>query len=244
MPPRIAVVICYRPQPECDRPAQLEALLARLVQLAAEPLLVVVAQQTVDGRRFNRGALLNAGALLARERYGVEAIVFHDADMLPTEQQYQYYNDPGRCAAGPVHVAAQYARWAGPRYFGGIVAMSWPHIVRTNGFPCRFWGWGGEDQALRSRCLRAGLRIRAAAGAIEDTETDDQGRPLSAETKLRVLRESGAKCPDKREQLSLENLLWSRDGIGGSSGGAAVLSASVAARSKLLIVSAMIRLSG
>lgn len=38
-------------------------------------------EQTADGRKFNRGKLLNAGFDMARDDYDV--FIFHDVDLLP-----------------------------------------------------------------------------------------------------------------------------------------------------------------
>lgn len=42
---------------------------------------ILVIEQTDDGRKFNRGKLLNAGFDMARDDYDV--FVFHDVDLLP-----------------------------------------------------------------------------------------------------------------------------------------------------------------
>ena len=83
-PPLIALVVPYRPQAEQDRAAQLAAFLEHTARFlsasAAARFVVIVAQQSDDGRKFNRGALLNAGFREA-QRLGIASVVFHDVDV-------------------------------------------------------------------------------------------------------------------------------------------------------------------
>ena len=43
--------------------------------------------------------------------------------------------------------------------FGGVSAMSRQDFVKVNGFSNRFWGWGGEDDDIRRRINKAGLKL-------------------------------------------------------------------------------------
>jgi hypothetical protein len=206
-----AVVVCYRPERTCDRPAQLAQLLQRLHDLApAAPVYVI--EQSDDGRRFNRGALLNYGTRLALDD-GARGVILHDCDLLPSDDLGQYYRDAQNLARSPVHIAAAYERYKSEHFFGGVVGLSRAHILRVNGFPNRFWGWGGEDQALRERCLRLDLRPVAARGTIKDLEVGDDGAPLTLSAKLARLDAANAKCPVKREHLRDEARAWPIDGL-------------------------------
>jgi hypothetical protein len=35
--------------------------------------------------------------------------------------------------------------------FGGVSAVSAEHFKAVNGYPNRYWGWGGEDDDLSER---------------------------------------------------------------------------------------------
>ena len=37
--------------------------------------------------------------------------------------------------------------------------MSGQDFVKVNGFSNRFWGWGGEDDDIRRRINKAGLKL-------------------------------------------------------------------------------------
>lgn len=52
---------------------------------SAEEFRVYVVEQSADGRKFNRGKLLNIGFDLAR-RDGCGAFLFHDVDLLPSDE--------------------------------------------------------------------------------------------------------------------------------------------------------------
>lgn len=42
---------------------------------------IFIVEQSLDGRKFNRGKLLNAGFDMARNDY--DTFIFHDVDLLP-----------------------------------------------------------------------------------------------------------------------------------------------------------------
>lgn len=42
---------------------------------------IFIIEQSMDGRKFNRGKLLNAGFDMARNDY--DTFIFHDVDLLP-----------------------------------------------------------------------------------------------------------------------------------------------------------------
>ena len=140
----MGVVGCYSPQPECDRPAQLAALQARLAELTDAPVYV---EQSADDRRFNRGALLNYGALAAFDA-GASAVVL--VRLLPSGDLRQWYTDARAFEQAPVHIATEYQRYQGPRFFGGIVGMS-PYFLAANSFPIGSGVGGGKLPARRLR---------------------------------------------------------------------------------------------
>ena len=37
--------------------------------------------------------------------------------------------------------------------FGGVGSFTREHFERINGFSNMFWGWGGEDDDLYTRCV-------------------------------------------------------------------------------------------
>ena len=55
--------------------------------------MIYVVEQSDDKRKFNRGALLNIGFIAAQED-GCDVFVFHDVDLLPSEELKEYYINP------------------------------------------------------------------------------------------------------------------------------------------------------
>ena len=214
--PALSVVICYRPQPEFDRKSQLDQLLHVLDGCLLPGSFVYVVEQCADSRRFNRGQLLNEGIIRSLEEHPQLPVCVHDVDLLPGDDMRSAYT---RCAAlsmdggGPYHLAACYERYRGHGYFGGIVLMSPEQWEVTNGFPNTFWGWGGEDDALRTRVLRCGLKYSPVEGSIVDLERDETGSTIDAAKKQATIQCSAAACEDRRARVRADGVHWRHDGI-------------------------------
>lgn len=91
---KIAVIVPYRDMDPAQRRAEhlrrfvpyMESFLAG--QMGASFKVFVVEQSADDGRKFNRGKLLNVGFDLARQEgcSSEAAFVFHDVDLLPSQE--------------------------------------------------------------------------------------------------------------------------------------------------------------
>ncbi|RLN71864.1 hypothetical protein BBJ28_00006714, partial [Nothophytophthora sp. Chile5] len=201
---------------------------------------IFIVEQSLDGRKFNRGKLLNAGFDMARDDFDV--FIFHDVDLLPgvrgEPKHVQTCDDLGELYAhvprlGPMHIARVWGRYnENPHYFGGIVAFTRQQFVKINGFPNNFWGWGGEDNELYSRVVRKKLTVQAPIGCVlsfvldywlgyGSLLTDLFGcrgtirdlEELELEEKLAVLRASKWKCTVKRELLKEHHRTWKTNGL-------------------------------
>ena len=209
------IVIPFRHQVEFDRDEHLRNLKQYLADaLDPDRDVVVVAEQSADGRPFNRGQLLNLGFLYCVQTHGVpSAVCLHDVDLTVDRPRRQYHASVAR---GPLHIAAAYERYRAPTYCGGILLVDSGHFQACNGFPNGIFGWGGEDDALRHRLLAVGLQHRGANVRVYDQERSAAtGHSLSRDDKLAMLRDSGTKCPDKRERVAADRvgLAWMRDGL-------------------------------
>ena len=94
---RVVVIVPFR-EDGSGRESQLSALLARLRSMFLPgECLVVVAEQADDGRKFNRGQLLNAAFAHVRETLASRLdardtlYCFHDCDMLPDKSLAPHY---------------------------------------------------------------------------------------------------------------------------------------------------------
>ncbi|CAH8854793.1 unnamed protein product [Trichobilharzia szidati] len=179
---RLAVLVPFR-----DRFTELQEFIPYLENFlnnqSVRHTFFVVNQ--VDNLRFNRGALLNVGALesIKAEVNGVvvETIVrrnsisrsalqclklphtnylaLHDVDLLPVDPALKYDIPP---EFGPVHLIPYYLH---PRYnffkkyTGGVVIIRRSHYSLVGGMSNSFWGWGHEDDEFRRRIKLNGLKI-------------------------------------------------------------------------------------
>ena len=106
----------------------------------------------LDPRAFNRGGTKNIGFLAVKKKYPDAyrdmTFVFNDVDTLPYDNILDYKTTPGIVK-----------HFYGFTYaLGGMVAITGGDFESTNGFP-NFWGWGMEDNAFQTRCLKVGLTI-------------------------------------------------------------------------------------
>ena len=197
---KIGIVIPFRDQEANNkRTAELNEFVEYMESyLAGYDYKIFVIEQTNDGRKFNRGQLLNIGFDLARKE-NFDTFIFHDVDLLPTEElKYFYVNAP---TDSPVHICPAGERLSGsnhPRYgfgdsfefFGGICAFNQQMFEQINGFPNDFWGWGGEDEELLRRTKLFYKVVRPQEGTVRDLEN------LTYDQKFNLLRTNNSYCDD------------------------------------------------
>jgi len=169
---------------------------------------IYIIEQSSDGRKFNRGKLLNIGFELAK-RTGAhhDVFIFHDVDLLPSDDLGSWYS---RFPTTPIHIARCWDRYANnPKYFGGIVSFSASDMRRINGYPNSFWGWGGEDDEMQKRCEKLGMKWEyPPKGTIIDLEA------MSLTEKLDFLRKNKEwKCMVKWEALQEHDTTWKTNGL-------------------------------
>ena len=209
---QLAVVIPFRTQSGFDRESQLRELTECFDSfLSSKTCTVVVVEQLVDGLLFNRGQLLNIGTLIVENLGGARALCFHDVDLVPSKELQGEYM---RCLDDACHIASQYERYAGPGYRGGITRIPYRSLVRANGFPNNFWGWGGEDDALGWRLQNTDCTLTAARGRVFDREVFvPTGKVLDRAAKLSFINSESLGCGNKRELLSMDRAYWCLNGL-------------------------------
>ena len=106
---------------------------------------IVIVEQ--DDKPFNRGKLLNIGAV---ESPYADYYCFHDVDMLPISSDYTY-------TPNPTHLAAEAEQFGYKlpynRYFGGVTIFDKHSFIKANGYSNDYWGWGAEDDDVMLRCV-------------------------------------------------------------------------------------------
>ena len=219
-----AIIVPYRDlHPAQNRAKHLEQFiphmhkfLDRLIQQKKiRDYHIYIVEQSDDGRKFNRGKLLNIGFDLARKNKvrptkaaPHDVFIFHDVDLLPhNDLEYAYSQFP----TSPLHIARVWDRYSNnPKYFGGIVSFSSSDMKRINGYPNTFWGWGGEDDEMQKRCQRLGMSWTSPSkgGTITDLEQ------MSLQDKLAFLRQNKEwKCMVKWEALDEHETTWRTNGL-------------------------------
>jgi hypothetical protein len=143
------VIVPFREQPQQKRGEQLKKFLKHFEKIGY-PVLVV---EQEEGKKFNRGMLLNIGADLADSEY----VVFHDVDLLPKKVILPYYEV---FPDSPVHIGKAWTeKYDSEGFLGGVISISQKDLKSINGFPNNFWGWGGEDDAMRVRMKRKNISV-------------------------------------------------------------------------------------
>ena len=138
--PSVAIIVPFRDLHAAqNRSAHLASFAPHMVDFLSKHVgtriqkyRVFIVEQSDDGRKFNRGKLLNIGFDLAKksdEKFDV--FIFHDVDLLPGDDLATYYTSfPVR----PMHIARCWGRYSNnPKYFGGIVSFNSNDMRRING---------------------------------------------------------------------------------------------------------------
>ena len=120
---------------------------------------VIVVEQDNSGA-FNRGMLCNIGFLQAK-KLKCDYVVFHDVDMIPEDIDYSY-------SSTPIHLATSDLPFES--YFGGMTLFPVELFEKINGFSNKYWGWGFEDDDLRYRCIKNGVKFEKDLNS--DKESD------------------------------------------------------------------------
>ena len=139
------ILVPYRDNAEQDRATQLKMFVSHMSRWHRDwPILII--EQSQDNQKFNRGALLDIGARIAKNS---EYVIFHDVDLIPLAPLVPYYT---AFPEKPIHIGSAYkGKYSGEGFIGQVFSISMKDLKKINGFPRMFWGWGGEDDAMRNR---------------------------------------------------------------------------------------------
>lgn len=149
--PKMIFIVPYR-----DRPQHLHFFKEQMGKVLSnipktDYKIYILHQQ--DDRKFNRGAMKNIGYMVVKELYPNDykniTLVFNDVDTMPYTKNFLKYDT----------VPGVVKHFYGYKFaLGGIVSITAGDFEKTTGFP-NFWAWGYEDNTLKQRVDKAGLKI-------------------------------------------------------------------------------------
>jgi len=146
----LGIVVPYR-----DRENHLKNFIPHMHQFLKNIKHQIVIVEQEDDNPFNRAKLMNVGYDYLKDQ--CDYFCFHDVDLLPIENADYTYVDT------PTHLARllDYLGWRVhyEELFGGVTMFNAPDFQQVNGFSNEYWGWGGEDDDLRLRCVKEGLMV-------------------------------------------------------------------------------------
>ena len=146
------ILVPYRDNAEQERAKQLKTFVSHMSRWHPDWNILIIEQS--EGEKFNRGALLDIGARITKN---AEYVIFHDVDLIPLSALVPYYT---AIPETPIHIGAAYkGKYTGEGFIGQVFSISMKDLKRINGFPRMFWGWGGEDDAMRNRLKRNKIGI-------------------------------------------------------------------------------------
>lgn len=197
---KIAILIPFRESDKENkvRTKHLDKFIEHIKTLKLKAKIYVITQSD-DGRKFNRGALLNIGAELAKKD-GCDSIILHDVDILPGPSLIPYYKV---YPSSPVHIAWGIEKYTYHRFLGGVLSISMKDFERVNGYPNEFWGWGGEDDALRNRLIRIGKKFMRPT--VKDIMEEQSHAHAGDDPNL--------VNENKRKQVMADYYNWKKDGL-------------------------------
>jgi predicted glycosyltransferase involved in capsule biosynthesis len=148
------ILVPYREQTEQGRSEQLKKFSSHMKRWHPDWKILVI-EQSDDGKKFNRGALLNIGIFYAN-KMGSEYVILHDVDLIPLSEIVPLYT---MFPEDPVNIGNRWqSKWTGDG-FRGVLSISMKDVKKINGYPNNFWGWGGEDDAMRQRMKRKNISV-------------------------------------------------------------------------------------
>lgn len=152
---KVAIIVPYRNDILNERKIQLDNFVEYYHNFLPN-IQIFIIEQSNDGRKFNRGALLNIGYLISKSN-NFDRYIFHDVDLLSPDQLSKVYTfNP----SNPVHIGRLWReKYKFYNFVGGIISFDKSTYEKINGYPNTFWGWGGEDDALGNRLVATNTEL-------------------------------------------------------------------------------------
>ena len=125
-----------------------------------ENIEIAILEQ-VDDLPFNRGLLLNIGAIIYKESAIPNLtlpsdlyLITQDVDLIPTKECIEKFYFPEL-----EHGSVRGIYTSSANTLGGVVKISASNFLLVNGFPNQYWGHGNEDKSFQNRVEDKDLHI-------------------------------------------------------------------------------------
>lgn len=188
---------------------------------------IYIIEQSDDGELFNIGKLKNVGFEIANKEMIYDNYIFSDVDAIPDYDLIKYYCKSFKY---PVALALRGTRYKNDAdlknnsktksqkiFFGTLLGFNHKQFENVNGYPNNFWGWGGEDEALKTRLVLSGTNTfyYPKDGSVIDMEETKEMKTINiVNNKLETVKKEEVKYEKLHEDLKswknngLSNLLY------------------------------------
>ncbi len=184
---------------------------------------IYIIEQTDDGELFNIGKLKNIGFDIAtKDKTNYDNYIFSDIDAIPDNDLIEYYI---KKLEYPIALALRGTRYINENminnkntrysqkiFFGTLMGFNEKLFKKINGYPNNFWGWGGEDEALKQRMVENKMTTfyYPKKGSVIDMEETKEMKTInSAKNKVDLVKKEEIKY----EKLHEDNKSWNKNGL-------------------------------
>lgn len=112
--------------------------------------IIIIVEQSNKHRKFNKGQLLNLGALIAKNN-NCTHIVFNNLIHNPKPEMIKYYLAFDNSNQVPVHLKFTWSGHHQKKYFSYVCLWNLNMFLKFGGFSNQVWGWGCSDKILYHR---------------------------------------------------------------------------------------------
>ena len=210
----IALISIYRDNNNGERLRELK-LFTKLMNKLLLPYCnfhIFIIEQSEDSEKFNIGKLKNIGFNIA-EKIGFDNYIFSDIDTIPDYDLINYYFKKLKY---PISLAVRGTRYMNNSqnkiFLGALLSFTSNQFKQINGYPNNFWGWGGEDEALKCRFLNSNINsfyYPKIGNIIDLEETKDMITINSVKDKMNIINKENIKYEKLYEDLNS----WKKNGL-------------------------------
>lgn len=178
---------------------------------------IYIIEQSDDGELFNIGKLKNIGFIEANKNQIYDNYIFSDIDTIPDYELIEYYI---KILKKPIALALRGTRYMNEKlainsnkiFFGALIGFNYTQFNKINGYPNNFWGWGGEDEALKNRLVTNKILkfYYPKYGSIIDMEETKEMKTINnVYNKLKLIKKEEIKF----EKLYNDLKTWDMNGL-------------------------------